>query len=84
MDVAIEVDVNVGLIYDSEEQNGWLKDGAGEGSWASMETVAVGQKFGCCSEVHAAIVGLGVEGSTLQESIGAEIGGASDPVDCHM
>jgi len=32
MDVAIEVDVNVGLMYDSEEQNGWLKDGAGEGS----------------------------------------------------
>jgi len=32
IDVAIEVDVNVGLMYDSEEQNGWLNEGAGEGS----------------------------------------------------
>jgi len=32
MDVAIDVAVKVGLMYGSEEQNGWLKDGAGEGS----------------------------------------------------
>ena len=43
MDVAIEVLVNVGLMYDSEEQNGWLKEGAGEGSCTSIDTLAVGQ-----------------------------------------
>ena len=32
MDVAIEVLVNVGLMYESDEQKGWLKEGAGEGS----------------------------------------------------
>lgn len=84
MDVAIEVLVSVGLMYESDEQKGWLKEGAGEGSWTSMDTVAVGQKLACCSVVHAAIVGLGVEGSTLHESTGAGMGGASDAVDCHM
>jgi len=30
MDVAIDVEVNVGLMYESEEQKGWLYEGAGE------------------------------------------------------
>jgi len=76
IDVAIDEVVKVGLMYDSDVQNGWLKDGAGDGSCTSIEQFAVLQKFCCCSCVHAAIVGLGVDDRTLQGS--TETGGASD------
>jgi len=84
MDVAIDEAVSVGLMYDSVVQYGWLKEGAGDGNWTSIEQLAVLQKLCCCSCVHAAIVGLGVDGSTLHGSTEAGIGGASDAVDCHM
>jgi hypothetical protein len=58
-----------GELKNSAGVYGWLKDGVGEGSWTSVTA----QKGGGCwdSVVDEDTVGLGVDGTTFQDSTGA-------------
>jgi hypothetical protein len=61
-----------GLQYWLDVLNGWLKDGVGDGSCMSLRPKVL-QNVGWGS-LQVVMVGLGVDGTTLQDSTGAGCG----------